>query len=214
MVYTGPVVALPAKIETRGPSRLDGWDRGWQEYFPYGKASDRRDERNRYRFIGVERDETSGLLMAGPRTYDTGTSRFLQGEPRLVALDSSAYGYAASSPGRYVDWSGHQTEEPGLTVKPQNKPPPTAPASLEENMAMSKELLLSNPKVASRIDAKRTFSAEVRVWSADPATRVQQLENEARLAAEAIAAPMSDEEIATFTRTETRLVPVPFEGTY
>lgn len=41
---------------------------GRLQYFPYGRASDRRDTRNRYRFIGVEQDEETGLCMTGPRT--------------------------------------------------------------------------------------------------------------------------------------------------
>jgi RHS repeat-associated protein len=52
-----------------------------EEYFPYGRASDRRGARNRYRFIGVERDEDTELCMTGPRTYDPVSGRFLQGDP-------------------------------------------------------------------------------------------------------------------------------------
>jgi len=66
-----------------------------EEYFPYGRSSDRRDERNRYRYIGVERDEDTGLLMTGPRTYDPVTGRFLQGDP-LASTE-----YAAFSPFQY-----------------------------------------------------------------------------------------------------------------
>ena len=49
-----------------------------EEYFPYGGTSDRRDARNRYRFIGVEQDESTRLYMTGPRTYDCVSGRFLQ----------------------------------------------------------------------------------------------------------------------------------------
>lgn len=52
-----------------------------EEFFAYGRASDRRDARNRYRYIGVERDEDTGLCMTGPRTYMPGIGRFLQGDP-------------------------------------------------------------------------------------------------------------------------------------
>ena len=48
-----------------------------EEYFPYGRSSDRRDERNRYRYIGVETDEDTGLLMTGRN-------------PRLVPSHASA----------------------------------------------------------------------------------------------------------------------------
>jgi RHS repeat-associated protein len=52
-----------------------------EEFFAYGRPSDRRDARNRYRFIGVERDEHTQLCMTGPRTYDPVCGRFLQGDP-------------------------------------------------------------------------------------------------------------------------------------
>ncbi len=79
-----------------------------EEYFPYGRSSDRRDARNRYRYIGVERDEDTGLCMTGPRTYDPVSGRFLQGDP-LVKPHRSPYGYvsgrpiAGSDPGGYAD---------------------------------------------------------------------------------------------------------------
>ena len=113
MVYIGPVVALPAKPETRGPSRLDGWDRGWQEYFPYGKASDRRDERSRYRYIGVERDELTKLSMTGPRTYDPLCGRFSQADP-LVST-RSPFGYSFCRPTRQVDKTGYWPSDPTET---------------------------------------------------------------------------------------------------
>ena len=36
-----------------------------EEFFPYGRSSDRRDARNRYRFIGVERDADTGMCKHG-----------------------------------------------------------------------------------------------------------------------------------------------------
>ena len=80
-----------------------------EEYFPHGGASDRRDARNRYRFIGVERDEDTGLCMTGPRTYDPVTGRFLQGDP--IATDrpgTSPFAYANGAPTRRSDPSGYQ----------------------------------------------------------------------------------------------------------
>jgi RHS repeat-associated protein len=62
-------------------TRDDGDLLNQEEYFPYGRASDRREARNRYRFIGVEQDEDTHLCMTGPRTYDPVSGRFLQGDP-------------------------------------------------------------------------------------------------------------------------------------
>lgn len=81
--------------------------RSRQEYFPYGKSSDRRDQRNRYRYVGVERDELTDLAMTGPRTYSAVVGRFLQGDP--VIGGKSPFGYP-SSPLRKADPTGYQEE--------------------------------------------------------------------------------------------------------
>ena len=79
-----------------------------EEYFPYGCASDRRDARNRYRFIGVERDEDTGLCMTGPRTYDPVSGRFLQGDPIAVERPhASPFAYASGSPIARLDPGGY-----------------------------------------------------------------------------------------------------------
>ncbi|MCB9765461.1 MAG: hypothetical protein H6739_37145 [Alphaproteobacteria bacterium] len=88
----------------------DGTLLSQEEYFPYGRASDRRDARNRYRFIGVERDEDTGLCMTGPRTYDPVSGRFLQGDP-LISGGMSPFVYASGNPVRRSDGGGYADEE-------------------------------------------------------------------------------------------------------
>ena len=90
-----------------------------EEFFAYGRASDRRDARNRYRYIGVERDEDTGLCMTGPRTYDPVMGRFGQGDPLPAVnadisprtlrglLGSASHAYARSSPTRWIDGNGY-----------------------------------------------------------------------------------------------------------
>lgn len=79
-----------------------------EEYFPHGRASDRRDARNRYRYIGVERDADTGLCMTGPRTYDPVVGRFGQGDPiAATAAGRSPYGYASASPILRLDPGGY-----------------------------------------------------------------------------------------------------------
>ncbi|MCB9765463.1 MAG: RHS repeat protein [Alphaproteobacteria bacterium] len=86
----------------------DGTLLSQEEYFPYGRASDRRDARNRYRFIGVERDEDTGLCMTGPRTYDPVSGRFLQGDPIAAAkATSTPFGYAGQRPSLLRDTNGY-----------------------------------------------------------------------------------------------------------
>jgi RHS repeat-associated protein len=86
----------------------DGDLLGQEEYFPHGRASDRRDARNRYRFIGVERDEDTGLCMTGPRTYDPVSARFLQGDPVAPGhVEVTPFAYTNATPTRRVDPSGY-----------------------------------------------------------------------------------------------------------
>jgi RHS repeat-associated protein len=78
-----------------------------EEFFAYGRSSDRRDTRNRYRFIGVERDEDTGLCMTGPRTYDPVTGRFLQGDP---VVGGAPYVYSRGNPVSRKDGNGYDDE--------------------------------------------------------------------------------------------------------
>jgi RHS repeat-associated protein len=103
------MVAVSARVDAnffgeggRSPDRsLATWG---EEFFVYGRSSDRRDSRNRYRFIGVERDEDTGLGMTGPRTYDPVTGRFLQGDPKD---GGTAFVYARGNPLRRIDSNGY-----------------------------------------------------------------------------------------------------------
>ncbi len=94
-------------------TKADGTLLSQEEYFPYGRPSDRRDARNRYRFIGVERDEDTGLCMTGPRTFDPVCGRFLQGDPVAAAIPQwSPFCYSSGSPVQRLDGSGYQDTVP------------------------------------------------------------------------------------------------------
>jgi RHS repeat-associated protein len=108
-------------------TKADGTLLCQEEFFAYGRSSDRRDTRNRYRYIGVERDEDTGLCMTGPRTYDPVSGRFLQGDP---VVGGAAYVYARGNPIRRVDPNGYgdldalATQAEGIGQCPVNPPAP------------------------------------------------------------------------------------------
>jgi hypothetical protein len=55
-----------------------GGDRAWfnrEEYFPYGETSFGSFSRKRYRFVGMERDEESGLHFHSTRHYSSHFAR-------------------------------------------------------------------------------------------------------------------------------------------
>jgi RHS repeat-associated protein len=80
-----------------------------EEYFAYGRSSDRRDARNRYRWIGVERDEDTGLCLTGPRLYDPVVGRLGSGDP-VVRAGRSPFGYAGGEPIGRRDPGGYQDQ--------------------------------------------------------------------------------------------------------
>ena len=83
-----------------------------EEFFAYGRSSDRRNERNRYRYIGVERDGDTHLGMTGPRFYDAALGRFLQGDP--IGHDRamhSPFVYSDGTPAVLSDPTGLSPEE-------------------------------------------------------------------------------------------------------
>jgi RHS repeat-associated protein len=90
-------------------TKADGTLLCQEEFFAYGRSSDRRDTRNRYRFIGVERDEDTGLCMTGPRTYDPVSGRFLQGDP---VVGGAAYVYSRGNPVGRMDPGGYADNLP------------------------------------------------------------------------------------------------------
>ncbi len=100
-----------------------------EEFFPYGRASDRRDARNRYRFIGVERDEATGFCMTGPRCYDPVSARFIQPDPLASAQPARcAYGYVGGRPTMGRDVTGY-VEDMTLAAEGNRQLGPSATAS-------------------------------------------------------------------------------------
>jgi RHS repeat-associated protein len=122
-------------------TRDDGDLLGQEEYFPYGRASDRREARDRYRFIGVEQDEDTRLCMTGPRLYDPICGRFCQPDPVAVTrFDSSPYVYASAAPTHRSDPGGYadgNTFDWGILPSPGAPPPegirPNAETTFDRN---------------------------------------------------------------------------------
>ncbi|MBL7800024.1 MAG: RHS repeat-associated core domain-containing protein, partial [Chitinophagales bacterium] len=66
-----------------------------EEYYPYGDSSLRTFTKRRFRYIGKERDEESGLYQMGARYYAPWTCKFLSVDPLAVKLaHQSSYCYA------------------------------------------------------------------------------------------------------------------------
>jgi RHS repeat-associated protein len=79
-----------------------------EEYLPYGETSFGCFGRKRYRFIGQERDEESGLYQFGARYYMCWVARWSSCDPLGPADGVNAYTYARGSPLRLRDPAGLQ----------------------------------------------------------------------------------------------------------
>ncbi|MEP6862942.1 MAG: SpvB/TcaC N-terminal domain-containing protein [Deltaproteobacteria bacterium] len=83
----------------------------YEEYYPYGGTSFRAgDDDKRYRFIGKERDEETGLYYVGARYYAPWLARWTSPDPKRPASATSVYVYANDNPIAFVDPSGNEPE--------------------------------------------------------------------------------------------------------
>ena len=151
-------------------TKTDGTLLSQEEYFPYGRSSDRRDARNRYRYIGVERDEDTGLGMTGPRTYDPIVGRFFQGDPIGTTKPGwSAFACASASPINRTDPSGYDDlpiESSQSMCRPtgdDSSPPTTQDVIAPPNLQL--------PEKQHALHVDRDLDYEARVTSVEVETR-------------------------------------------
>ena len=121
-----------------------------EEFFAYGRSSDRRDERNRYRYIGVERDVDTFLAVTGPRLLDLVTGRFLQRDPIATQFaGDGSYNYSSAKPLRRVDTSGYAPIGPRIPNQPELQGMTTAPASDMQTWATEVRRVLKDAGVVT-----------------------------------------------------------------
>jgi RHS repeat-associated protein len=88
----------------------------YEEYTPYGSTSfqvvsGQLRVPKRYRFIGKERDEESGLYYHGARYYVPWLERWLSTDPIGIGDGTNLYVYCTSNPIRHLDRTGDEGEE-------------------------------------------------------------------------------------------------------
>ena len=81
-----------------------------EDLTPYGETSFGSYRRKRYRFIGKERDEESGLTYHGARHYAAPLGRWVSADPAGPADATGLYEYARSNPMSLRDASGRDSE--------------------------------------------------------------------------------------------------------
>jgi len=84
----------------------------YEEFHPFGTTSYAANDSGievsakRYRYIGKERDEETGLYHLGARYYASWLGRWTGGDPIGISGGIDLYAYAASNPVKFVDPSG------------------------------------------------------------------------------------------------------------
>jgi RHS repeat-associated protein len=80
-----------------------------EEYYPFGDASYRTFTYKRYRYVGKEKDQESGLYYYGARYYASWTCRFISVDPLAAKYAHlSPYNYADNNPINDFDIDGMQ----------------------------------------------------------------------------------------------------------
>src|SRR5207247_7888059 len=91
----------------------------YEEYVPYGSSTyqavrSQTETPKRFRHLGKERDEESGLYYFGARYYAPWVGRWVQCDPAEFVDGLDLYQYVAGNPTRYRDPTGFGPEEQAL----------------------------------------------------------------------------------------------------
>jgi RHS repeat-associated protein len=83
-----------------------------EEYYPFGDSCLRTIDKKRYRYVGKERDEESGLYYYGARYYAAWVGRFVSVDPLADEYKQlTPYNYAANNPIGDFDIDGQQNNQ-------------------------------------------------------------------------------------------------------
>jgi len=95
----------------------DGKIISYEEYYPFGgtafRTIDSKTEvsQSRYRYIGKERDEETGLYYFGLRYYAPWLCRWISTDPKGSETGHNQYVYCSNNPLRYIDPDGADDED-------------------------------------------------------------------------------------------------------
>jgi RHS repeat-associated protein len=92
----------------------------YEEYYPFGATSYQAGRTvaevslKRYRYLGKERDEETGLAYHGARYYAPWLGRWISPDPSDLAGGTNRYAYGHNNPIRFVDTTGHTPYVPEI----------------------------------------------------------------------------------------------------
>jgi RHS repeat-associated protein len=92
-----------------------------EEYYPFGDSSLRTFTYKRYRYVGKERDDESGLYYYGARYYVPWLCRFISCDPKAAEFpNQSSYNYCFNNPINLIDPDGQAPGGPDDPPKSDN----------------------------------------------------------------------------------------------
>lgn len=129
----------------------------YEEYHPFGTTSYRSGSSEtevslkRYKYVGKERDEETGLYYYGARYYAAWIARFVSVDPlQFEYAHLNPYNYAANKPINSIDLDGLQTpDEPVTNNKPYKFDKTETSISFENNTKTPQEQLEYDVNVES-----------------------------------------------------------------
>ena len=126
-----------------------------EEFFPYGETSFGSFSRKKYRYIGRERDEESGLNYHGARFYAAHLARWAGCDPSGRIDATNLFVAMRANPFKYLDWDGLNSDVNGTPSPPQSLPPADAPVQSEvagfTNEPNDKKTDANNPRVRAKV---------------------------------------------------------------
>ena len=159
----------------------DGKVISYEEYHPYGSTSYQAVDKSlraaakRYRFTGMERDESTGLEYHSARYYAPWLGRWTACDPAGPSAGLNLYIAASNSPVRLADPAGLAPEDPdtGIPVRSGlNNPPlppklPPNPTSMQTAIANDPPRTQYTPAEQQRIDFNKQMAGAAAAVSAN-----------------------------------------------
>jgi RHS repeat-associated protein len=144
-----------------GSATVELDDRGfivsYEEYYPYGSTSYQAGRNvaevglKRYRYIGKERDEESGLAYHNARYYLPWLGRWLSADPGELVDGLNLYGYSKNNPIRLLDSNGFLSNENKQFIKDAKVHLEKTKKSLETSIKSKEE------KIAKRLEKDESY---------------------------------------------------------
>lgn len=95
-----------------------------EEYYPFGDSCFGAFAKKRYRYVGKEKDNESGLYYYGARYYAPWTYRFVSVDPLAANYPHyTPYQYAGNKPINFIDLDGLEENDPNAGSSPNSSAP-------------------------------------------------------------------------------------------